>query len=182
MDMNRSYDESGMSSLGASSSSVNLPSGLEVESATFRSPVTSVPTTAETSTHGSGLKAKVDELKSRGSEILDSAKCAIRDKVDEITPIVNAKVSTLRSDVSDRVNSLRDGVKSKSMHVRDGVMTKSNDVQRDMAANPMKWAGISAGTGLVLGLVGRLMHHRKYHRQTLERRRMPQLVIIDASC
>lgn len=55
-----------------------------------------------------------------------------------------------------------------------GQVTK---VQSSMKTSPMLWAGIAAGSGFALGLVGRFIHWRNYHRRTT-----PDLVIIDATC
>jgi hypothetical protein len=55
----------------------------------------------------------------------------------------------------------------------DGQLTKMN---ASMRVNPMKWAGIAAGAGFGLGLIGRILHKRSHHRHHLP----PQLVIIDA--
>ncbi|MEA2339014.1 MAG: hypothetical protein QOE82_3021 [Thermoanaerobaculia bacterium] len=50
---------------------------------------------------------------------------------------------------------------------------KANDSLR---GNPAKWAGIAAGAGLGLGLMGRFLRHRA------KVRRMPAVVIIEAAC
>ena len=57
--------------------------------------------------------------------------------------------------------------------VHDGV-TK---MQTSMRTSPMKWAGIAAGSGLALGLLGRFLHWRNSHR-----RMTPDLVIIESAC
>jgi len=46
-----------------------------------------------------------------------------------------------------------------------------------MRSNPSKWAGIAAGAGLGIGLVGRFLHHRAQ-----QNRHMPAVIIIEAAC
>lgn len=48
---------------------------------------------------------------------------------------------------------------------------KANDSLR---GNPAKWAGIAAGAGLGIGLIGRFLQHRSQERH------VPTLVIIEA--
>jgi hypothetical protein len=50
---------------------------------------------------------------------------------------------------------------------------KAND---NLRSNPAKWAGIAAGAGLGVGLIGRFLHHRAQNR------RVPAIVIIEAAC
>lgn len=50
-------------------------------------------------------------------------------------------------------------------------------VETSMRTSPMKWAGVAAGTGLALGLAGRIARARSKRQRAL-----PELVIIDASC
>jgi hypothetical protein len=54
------------------------------------------------------------------------------------------------------------------------VKTKVNG---SMRGNPTMWAGVAAGAGLGIGLIGRLLHHRAHHNKG-----MPAIVIIDAAC
>jgi ElaB/YqjD/DUF883 family membrane-anchored ribosome-binding protein len=62
----------------------------------------------------------------------------------------------------------------RSIQPRLNAMTmKAND---SMRSNPSKWAGIAAGAGLAIGLVGRFLHHRAHHRHA------PTVVIIEAAC
>ncbi len=61
--------------------------------------------------------------------------------------------------------------------VLSGAKGRVTKVQTSMKTSPMLWAGIAAGSGFALGLVGRFVHWRNYHRRTT-----PDLVIIDASC
>ena len=73
------------------------------------------------------------------------------------------------------------GFRGKLDDLKSRSLTKVHDVQSSaqtsMKTSPMLWAGIAAGSGFAIGLVGRFMHWRNYHR-----RMTPDLVIIDATC
>ena len=113
----------------------SLGSGCEVESATFHAPITGgLPTDVSSR---SGLRGKLDDLKSRG-----------------MTKVHDVK-STMKSNMNGQVNK----------------------VQTSMKTSPMMWAGIAAGSGFAIGLLGRFMHWRNYHR-----RMPPDLVIIESNC
>jgi hypothetical protein len=47
-------------------------------------------------------------------------------------------------------------------------------LNRTLRSNPAKWAGIAAGVGVGLGILGRVMRHR------MAKRAQPELVIIEA--
>jgi hypothetical protein len=96
----------------------------------------------------SGVMRKLDNLKSRTSIIKSNVQRSV----------INMK-SNARSGVSRRVS---------------GGLTK---VQSSMRTSPAKWAGIAAGSGFILGMLGRMMHARNE-----QRRHMPQLVVIETSC
>lgn len=73
-----------------------------------------------------------------------------------VKPMMNERIGTLKtqmSSVSTRVNG-------------------------NLRGNPTKWAGIAAGAGLGIGLIGRFLHHRSHHKHD----GLPAIVIIDAAC
>ena len=49
---------------------------------------------------------------------------------------------------------------------------RATQVQTSMQINPMKWAGIAAGVGFGLGLIGRLLQGRT-------KRNQPDLIVIE---
>ena len=71
-----------------------------------------------------------------------------------------------------KVNDARVAVAGLKPRV-NALTMKANDKLR---SNPAKWAGIAAGAGLGVGLLGRFLHHRAHHRQ------LPAIVIIEAAC
>lgn len=123
-----------------------LPSGYEVESATFHPPQ-------------SGLRGKLDGLRTRGVS-----------KVHDLQRSVGGRFEMVKRSMSSRAVSLRDGAKTE-------IGNRVGSVQSSMRTNPMKWAGIAAATGFGLGLIGRVKQARAKQRM-----RMPDLVIIEASC
>jgi hypothetical protein len=141
-----------------SGSDLGLPSGCEVESATFHVPVTEalVPTAPVTR---SGLREKVEVLKSRGLSKLHDVQRTIGDRTSVMK-------STMQRSMTNAKTSVRTGV--------DGQVTK---MQSSMQSSPMKWAGIAAGSGFAIGMIGRVIHWRNKHQ-----RHMPQLVIIESTC
>jgi ElaB/YqjD/DUF883 family membrane-anchored ribosome-binding protein len=83
-----------------------------------------------------------------------------------------AMPQSIKSASLAKVNDAR--VAMASVKPRVNAMTlNANDSLR---ANPTKWAGIAAGAGLGLGLIGRFLHHRAHHRH------IPAVVIIEAAC
>ena len=93
----------------------------------------------------------------------------MRDTLDRWKSLGADKVHTLQRTVSER------GLAVKSL-VRDRTNDSIAKVNSSMRGNPMKWAGIAAGSGFALGMIGRLLHKRSHHRHHHE----AQLVIIDA--
>lgn len=105
----------------------------------------------------SGLRHKVDNLKTRGLGLMQNVQQRVMDRSETIKRSLSTKVSETNASV------------------RGGVQNGMTQVQRSMHDKPMMWAGIAGGTGMVLGLIGRFVHWRSH-------RAMPELVIIDATC
>lgn len=141
----------GSSNLG---SDVRVPSGYEVESATFHVPV------------------------STGSCGTTMGKPSLRSRIDGLKSLGALKVHELQDQLADRKTSMMTSLNTRTTSMREGLQRQMTSTQNSMKASPMKWAGIAAGSGFALGLIGRYMHWRNYHRRGMT----PDLVIIDASC
>ena len=109
-----------------------------------------IPVTSESTVpmERSGFRGKLDDLRSRGMS-----------KVHEVQ------------------HRLADSSKSMKVAARDNVSRKVETTRTSMRTKPMLWAGIAAGSGFAIGMLGRILDARKSHR-----RMTPDLVIIDASC
>jgi hypothetical protein len=129
-----------------------MGSGCEVESATFHAPVglgSGIESMTGSATSGrSGFRGKLDDLKSRGL-----------------------------SKVSDVKSSLSNSLAGANVSLRNNVSGQVDRVQTSMKTSPMLWAGVAAGSGFAIGLLGRFIHWRNNHRQ-----HGPELVIIEAGC
>lgn len=132
-------------------SNLGMSSGSEVESAAFRSPVEELTVTMP---RRSGIRAKVDDVKS---------------KVHDVQNTLAMRGSMMKSDIRRSVTT------AKSTAARRASESMSK-VQTSMATSPMKWAGIAAGSGFAIGLLGRLLQTRRHVHP------MPQLVVIETSC
>jgi ElaB/YqjD/DUF883 family membrane-anchored ribosome-binding protein len=128
-----------------------VPSGWEVESAALHVPVADHTLPPQRS----DIRGKLDDLKTRSLSKVHE----VQNKVHDVQDLVVQRTSVMK-------NNLRIGM-------NDSV-TK---MQSSMRTSPTMWAGIAAGSGLAIGLIGRVMAWRsKQHRH------MPQLVIIETSC
>ena len=140
-----------------SGSGLGMPSGSEVESATFHQPVGAVRPAG--SLERSGVRSRLETLKSRGLS-----------KVEDVQQSLATRSSVIRGNVQRSI-----GTAKRSLH--DEVNTRMSQMQSSMRENPAKWAGIAAGSGFALGMIGRFLQWRsKQHRHG------PDIVIIDAMC
>jgi ElaB/YqjD/DUF883 family membrane-anchored ribosome-binding protein len=129
---------------------LRMPSGSEVEAAAFHEPVGLVPVDSSSST--------------------SSRRAAMRDKLDSLRARSLSKVHDAQQLVSTRSSAVK-------TNVQRSVNDQMSKIQTSMQSNPAKWAGIAAGSGFALGLIGRVLHWRsKQHRHR------PEIVIIDAMC
>ncbi|HEX8412135.1 MAG TPA: hypothetical protein VF883_25015 [Thermoanaerobaculia bacterium] len=133
---------------------LQMPSGSEVESATFHPHVHVVETSVALPDH-SGMRGKLDTLKSRGLS-----------KVHDIQRVMNDRSTAAKTALVRTKSNMRDGAKSQ--------VTK---MEGSMRMNPMLWAGVAAGAGFGLGLIGRIAQWRSKQRHY-----MPELVIIERGC
>jgi|ERR1051325_10201411 ElaB/YqjD/DUF883 family membrane-anchored ribosome-binding protein len=146
---------------------LRVPSGLEVDTAVFTEVVEMPPALPEPT-----LRDRVDEWKLRGVEAVDS----MQHQVDELKHNASMKADELKQGVMTKTAELKRNVSMKSEELKRTATTKVADVQHDLHSNPRKWAGIAAGAGLGIGLIGRYLSHRS------KRRHIPHLVVIEATC
>ena len=135
-----------------------LPSGSEVESAALHPPLHEVSR--------GGLRGRLDTLKGRGIS-----------KVHDIQRVVADRRSTLQSNAKSQVTRLQSNAKSQVEKLQSDAKLQVDRMQGSMRTSPMKWAGIAAGTGFALGLVGRIAQIRSKRRN-----QTPTLVIVEAGC
>lgn len=144
---------------------VRLPSGSEVGSAAFHPRVAGC---CETHEGQAGWKSKLNGLRSRSVT-----------RISEWKERGVAKTTGLRRAASERAGSLKysaqETMRRTQTTVRDRTRTGVARMNGSMRDNPMKWAGIAAGSGVALGLIGRWMEHQRH------RRHLPQVVVIEAA-
>ena len=87
------------------------------------------------------------------------------------------KLDTLKSRGLTKVHDIQRVVNERSLVVRDGAKSQVTKLQESMRTSPMKWAGLAAGSGFALGLLGRFAQARNKRRHEL-----PTLVIVETSC
>jgi hypothetical protein len=88
------------------------------------------------------------------------------------------KLSAIPAQVKSTCVTKLGSVKTRAAEVKPMVSARvrslSSGVQQKLRAKPAMWAGVAAGAGFGLGMMGRLMRHRM-HRDV-----MPTLIIVEA--
>ena len=148
-----------------SAADVSMPSGSEVDSAAFHPPVS-----VGVVTPAPGMRGRIDELKSRAAGKLH----ALEHRAHHLQHSVADRGALVKSHLT---GSLNRSLTTAKTSVRDGVNGGVSTMKSSMHDSPMKWAGIAAGSGLAIGLLGRIVQWR-----SRQHRHMPQLVIIESSC
>lgn len=143
-----------------SGSDLAMPSGCEVETAAFHSPVESTALVPVETTARSGMREKLDAWKSTGTTKLHDMQRTVSNRTSDMKSSLQRSMTTAMTSVKSNVNTQ---------------MTRTQD---SMRTSPMKWAGIAAGSGFAIGMLGRIVHWRNKHHH----RHMPDLVIIESSC
>jgi ElaB/YqjD/DUF883 family membrane-anchored ribosome-binding protein len=120
--------------------------------------------------HGEGFAA---EPKSRLGELKSKA----RAKINNTQRAVMRATSSVRDEAMHKVDDMRRSTAIGTERVRRGAQRTLANANQSMRTSPMKWVGVAAGAGFGLGLMGRLLDHRRHHQL-----RSPQLVIIETEC
>jgi ElaB/YqjD/DUF883 family membrane-anchored ribosome-binding protein len=135
-----------------------LPCGCATESATFGH------------VHGDMYRvepeSRIGELKSKARARIDSTQRALM-----------RATSSVRDEAMHKVDDLRRSAAIGTERVRRSAKRTVANAHDSMRTSPMKWVGVAAGAGFGLGLMGRLLDHRRHHQL-----RSPQLVIIETEC
>ena len=94
----------------------------------------------------------------------------------DLTPIETVD-SSARSGFRGRLDDLKARGLGKVYEVQRSLGERKVALKSSMKTSPMLWAGVAAGSGFALGMLGRIVQWRSKRRQA-----MPELVIIDATC
>jgi hypothetical protein len=110
-----------------------------------------------------GVSNRTAAIRNRAGESASRLRNIAANQLESSKNSVLSTVAALRADAGARVEEIR----------RDGE-ERFVDMKSDMRTNPGKWAGIGAGAGFAVGLVGRFLRHRaRVHRGM-----QPRLVIV----
>jgi hypothetical protein len=82
---------------------------------------------------------------------------------------LRGRLDALKSRGLEKVHDVRHKLGDRSVSMQ-------SQLKSSMSNSPMKWAGIAAGSGFAIGMIGRLIHHRNKHRPVMD------IVVIDAMC
>lgn len=142
-----------------------LPSGSEVASAAWHPRVAGC--CPEHDGAGSGnWRTKLGELRSRSVSTMNQVKERSAVRATEIRRRATERAAMWKRSAAGTMAATGSAVRSRA---QTGIAQMNSSMRND----PMKWAGIAAGSGVVLGLVGRLLDRQRH------RRHLPQLVVIE---
>ena len=116
----------------------------------------------------------VPESRSRVSELKSTA----LERIHEAKRSVSAATTSARHTALEKVDRLRRNTNLGVERVRRSAADRVAGVQASMRDKPMMWAGVAAGAGFGIGLIGRLLDHRRHQHHRLT----PQLVVIETGC
>jgi ElaB/YqjD/DUF883 family membrane-anchored ribosome-binding protein len=155
-------------------SSLSMPSGSEVEAATFHVPAHVEVAVIETPGRSTSTKSNIMNK-------LESVRSQLGPKIHDVQYMVDQKTALVKSSLQRSMMAAKDTMQRTMSDTELRARTGWSDMQTDMKTNPMKWAGIAAGSGFAIGLIGRFMSWRTKHHEK-HMRSMPQLVIIESAC
>jgi ElaB/YqjD/DUF883 family membrane-anchored ribosome-binding protein len=163
-------------------SDLQMPSGCEVETATFIAEPVSLGSSMPAS-QSSGMREKLDDLKSRGLSSLRDLQQTMNEKTSVMKSTIGERTTTLKRTMNERTAvmkvNLQQSLAEAKVSTTNTVNMSMMKMQTSMASEPMKWAGIAAGSGFAIGMLGRFIHWRNKHRH---HHYSPQLVIIESAC
>ena len=109
----------------------------------------------------------VDDLKSRSMEAVDALKSKSATTVEALKARSITTADTLKREATIRKQQLKSSMADAQVTARREMDTQVVKMQRSMRTEPMMWAGIAAGSGMALGLIGRYIHWRNTRRVPL---------------
>ncbi|MFZ2493134.1 MAG: hypothetical protein WA208_16755 [Thermoanaerobaculia bacterium] len=112
-------------------------------------------------------------LKARGAELANHLKSRSTETVDTLKHEMRTRAGLLKREMAKRRERTKRSMARVQVSARENVALQRNRMNDSMRTEPMKWAGIAAGSGLVLGLLGRYAHWRST-------RPTPQVVVIES--
>ena len=117
---------------------------------------------------GSQVKSSVLDTSSKLAAKAVTLGRTVSRRSTALTSSAAASARTLKTTASERVTALRTNAVARVTAMRSGVRT-------ELAASPAKWAGVAAGAGAGIGLLGRYLRYRRDVRL-----RMPRVIVVQS--